>query len=911
MDANILDKKNLPEEAAINLLNNILTRENTNVKPEFIMAEHKADFYKSGVTDEILDSYIQEGCLESQENGWKLHYPELLENTKTDYYTLRFDNPPKDRNGKEQGKYKRPTGKTSKIFRPLGFNPEILEDTIQPIIITEGEKKAIKAIQEGFNCLAVSGVWCWKSKQTDDSLIPDLHKIKWEGREVYLCFDNDVVIKPQVKQALYAFIETLASFGAIVRPVYLPTYNKVNKKLGLDDYLIEYGAEEFQKLIDNARMPADLLLNKVITRKNEDFGKKIKYEIEQDYKKDFEFIKHGLYAINNNYYEIRISKHNDKDWELEAIRKSNFILKIQREVINNSLKFDYQTEHKVEIVTIIDGKLTKHKILTVAELLNFKNSADILKTNGLHLHYLNEVEYKNVILKELNKKPAVLNSFENPGFNILGESNLWTAQNLCIDLYTNEQFSAGKNGYIEYKGQEITLKVNKGFQSPKIKVLGDLETTDCLLANHEYIKEVKEKYKSCTDSDITPLQLITLALFDNICESYNFTIEPFLILGMAVLSPFVSEIFKKMQGYPIGFAGGESQSGKSNLLITIASLYGFKHNSLKSGNDTVKNLLHNIEFYSKIPLLIQETGKNLRDRIEDFLIKPVYDRTGRGLMQSGEEQNIKAVNSTLIIASNDSIHKNLQTSSRLVFTDWKKDNFDKNKAKKFNNVRENLLSAILPSILGLSPEEILQSIDNNINFIEQNNFNIDTRSINNIALAKTGLDIIINLTGLNLDTPVLKNLNEKYSEFLKNYNEAVSVKDSFDSFLEIFELLVRDKKITENIDWKLVNSDSCLTIYLKSVYPRFTEYFKRTHDNSINIPTAKDIRNGAKKRGFDINHGVSFGSTAKKAVYIPMDNYDHLLSILKDLSDPSISPDSSNSEIYRKKPQKQLDEVSF
>jgi len=874
------NKQNLP-----------VTQENAYVKPENITDEHKSDFYKSGISDETLNPYIQDEYIESQENGWKLYYPELTENVKTNYHTIRFDKQPEGKNGKKLGKYKRPAGETSRIFRPLSFNPAILEDILQPIIIVEGEKKAIKAEQERFNCLAISGVWCWKSKYTDDTLIPDLHKIKWEGRKVYPCFDNDIVVKPQVKQALFAFMETITSFGAIVRPVYLPAYNKVNKKLGLDDYLIEYGAEEFQKLIDNARMPANLLLDKFITRKNEDFGKKIEYEYPEEYSKDFEFFKNGIYIINNNYYDV-VKPRDSKT--IEATRKSNFIIRILREVKNHNLKFDYETEFKVEIITILDGHPTKEKILNIDELFDYKKLSGILKSNGIHQYHLKELEYKNIIRKELSQVNSRLNSFENPGFNVLDISKIWLTKNFCFDFETKRQYTSDSGKPIKFFTEEVCLKTGSGFLAPKIKILRADEAISEITNKFPYLEEVKSEYTPYINGELTSIQLITLSLFHNIFESYNNTIEPFLILGVAALSPFVEEIFKKLQGYPMGFAGGESQSGKSNMLITIASLYGFKNNFLKSGNDTPKNLLHNLEYYSKIPVLIQETGKFLRDRIEDMLIKPVYDRTGRGLMFSGEEQNIKAINSTLIIASNDMIHRNLQTSSRLIFTDWKKDDFDKNKAKSFNSVRENILSAILPSILSIEPDEVLQLLNCNMEAIEKQNFNIDTRSISNIALAKTGYDFIVKLTGLKANTPALKTLQDKYSKFLENYNEAVSVKDSFEIFLEIFELLVRDEKIAKNIDWKLVNNDSYLAIHLKSVYPRFKEYFKRTHDNNFSIPSEKDIRNGAKKRGLEINYAAYFGSTTKKTVRIVMDNYEHLLSVLKSLSDSSDSLDSSN-----------------
>ena len=55
------------------------------------------------------------------------------------------------------------------------------------------------------------------------------------------------------------------------------------------------------------------------------------------------------------------------------------------------------------------------------------------------------------------------------------------------------------------------------------------------------------------------------------------------------MSPFVDILFSKTMGYPINFMYGEAASGKSNLLITIAYLFGFDSRYLSSGNDTSLN----------------------------------------------------------------------------------------------------------------------------------------------------------------------------------------------------------------------------------------------------------------------------------------------------------------------------------
>ena len=209
------------------------------------------DFIKSGISDLTLNEYINNGYLLETPDCWQLKYPELYKNKPTDYYNMRLKNPT------ENKKYIKPKELCSRLFRPLALSPNIISNRNEYIIITEGEKKAIKAVQEGFNCLALSGVWAWKRTPKDDEteinadIIPDIVNLDLKNKTIYLCYDNDMWSKPQVKQALYHFSAYLiAEKQAIVKIIKLP---EIDDKIGLDDYLIKYDENNFQELLNNAK----------------------------------------------------------------------------------------------------------------------------------------------------------------------------------------------------------------------------------------------------------------------------------------------------------------------------------------------------------------------------------------------------------------------------------------------------------------------------------------------------------------------------------------------------------------------------------------------------------------------------------------------------------------------------------
>jgi P4 family phage/plasmid primase-like protien len=148
-----------------------------------------------------------------------------------------------------------------------------------PIHITEGEFKAATLGKYGYAAIGLTGVHGFTDKTSrnseveeipvhlledlearakeisgleDSRTLPELdfidNKNIWEGREVFLTFDSDIVHKWQVKEALKKLAEWLESKGAEPRIVILPT-ELDGEKNGVDDLIYRHGKEAYELLL--------------------------------------------------------------------------------------------------------------------------------------------------------------------------------------------------------------------------------------------------------------------------------------------------------------------------------------------------------------------------------------------------------------------------------------------------------------------------------------------------------------------------------------------------------------------------------------------------------------------------------------------------------------------------------------
>lgn len=225
---------------------------------------HQADLAGSGLSSETIEA----AGIYSESDGRKLAgitnrkkwdrkygsalvFPFYDEAGAIVLHRVKPDNRPQ-RNGKPGPKYLSPSGATVRAYFPPGMNGE-LHDTTKDMALTEGEKKSLAIRQAGLACIGLTGVDCWHTKKSS-ALLPDLARIEWKGRRVFIVFDSDAAENENVATNERLLAGVLKNHGAEVKIVRIPP-GPNGEKVGIDDYLVANGPDSLWPLLEKAEDP--------------------------------------------------------------------------------------------------------------------------------------------------------------------------------------------------------------------------------------------------------------------------------------------------------------------------------------------------------------------------------------------------------------------------------------------------------------------------------------------------------------------------------------------------------------------------------------------------------------------------------------------------------------------------------
>ncbi|OUL33124.1 hypothetical protein BV372_17410 [Nostoc sp. T09] len=244
------------------------TQENTNSDVNSIAPSHWQEWQKSAVLDYIIKRNVRtiydareldKILNKNNRKRWK-HSDSLIPawcvsgvDPLTGEATLQGvqvkpDNP----RISEEGKPLKYEGAQGYNAAPLFLDPgienywnNIYQDILQPIIITEGAKKAGSGLSIGLATISLPGVSTCRKK---GRLHQNLELFAKLGRTFYICFDNDILHKQMVQNALLGLSRELAAKGSKIMVIVLPD----GDAKGMDDYIALHGGDAFKELVNNA-----------------------------------------------------------------------------------------------------------------------------------------------------------------------------------------------------------------------------------------------------------------------------------------------------------------------------------------------------------------------------------------------------------------------------------------------------------------------------------------------------------------------------------------------------------------------------------------------------------------------------------------------------------------------------------
>jgi hypothetical protein len=122
-------------------------------------------------------------------------------------------------------KYLQPRGSGVRPYLPLATMDRVLHGD-EPLYLAEGEKKSLALAQLGLPVIGFCGIEGWHVAGSR-ALLPEFDHVRLAGRPVRLLPDGDWRTNPHVHRGAMRFAQALATAGARVELVTLPTIEAV------------------------------------------------------------------------------------------------------------------------------------------------------------------------------------------------------------------------------------------------------------------------------------------------------------------------------------------------------------------------------------------------------------------------------------------------------------------------------------------------------------------------------------------------------------------------------------------------------------------------------------------------------------------------------------------------------------
>lgn len=493
--------------------------------------------------------------------------------------------------------------------------------------------------------------------------------------------------------------------------------------------------------------------------------------------------------------------------------KANFIVK---EVKECTLVYNDKSGKKplkYYVVTLINsnGKIEKDVVIANNSKSDYKQfQADINSRYNNFVVNMTESEFKTFVAEFISPKIAInVINYQNAGVIKVGEF-------LCENALATKDgiIWADDDGYIKLSDNEYIKLAEATHYPPKL--------AKSMRTGKEILKSLLENIVECWSDDI---------------------VLPMITLGHMVMSIYYEEFIKRY-GAPGLILFGETGTGKSTLVTVGLSIFGLSREALTSGGSSAKSNEYFGSKYNGMNICIDDVkGETLVSSNFTALVKGAYKGIPRTRMLP-YGRGVEYINtcSPMAYSTNETLPDLREVVNRLNIVEifgkvFKADKFKYHEVDKGDNMNLKELSLILPEFLKYSIEDVMEIYETTFTILENSNLqDTQKRVINNLAYAYTGIMLMLDISGMQID-----GLDEKIIEFakkqVKKYEDIKNIVDKVlleISTLHELEIIQKDSHFKvgaeNNADGK---SELCIRFNKDVILSIINKYY--AHDKSKRI----------------------------------------------------------------------------
>ncbi len=482
------------------------------------------------------------------------------------------------------------------------------------------------------------------------------------------------------------------------------------------------------------------------------------------------------------------------------------------------------------------------------------------------------------------------------------QSNLNQFYNGFTVNMSESEFKAFVEKYISPKASiTLTIYKNAGVIADNMFLYENslVREDKTLFADEDgYIKIDEKSYIKVADGPhLLPIlstssktgQQVANELITNLLECWSNIVFPLLTLGHMIMSIYFEDFVKKI-GVPTLLLYGETGTGKSTLIAIGLAIFGLSKDAMTSGGSTAKSNEYFASNYNGMNIAIDDVkGDTLTSQNFISLIKSFYNALARTrMLKYGKGVEYIFSCSPLAYSTNEALPDLKEVVNRMniirIFGNvFNPEKFKYHEPDKANSESINELSLILPELIKMPKDEVMQIYKQVFEIIEQAIPNTQKRIINNIAYAYTGALLLLAIANVNIP-----DFESKVIDFAINQKKQYeSIKTPVDKVLNEIVVLTQLGQLSLGTHFKIFDVtyedrvETHIRFHKETVLSVINKYYSHDRTKQINESTFLDYaKNHERYRGN--NHPTRLkdeNSDVKAAICFNISGLDEFVSI--------------------------------